>query len=261
MKKNRWLFLLLCLALLICTGCRKHEQKQNTTTQNNEQTSECVQTRSGEIPTREVPYPTVKIPTDPDDPYAQVIKDMYEQYAQYVTAEEIFKDFKYALYDIDRDGTQELLLSSWYAMWGIEEPEFDDGNDLTGKDGILFDRFYTIQNGKAIWVQPINGLWDGVAGATGGRDILTNSVIRLYGGRPDHISYAYYRYTEGKLEFLYALRYYADDESRYIVTYEGDQGTRTPITEEEFSRLRAEIEGDAQVVEIDWKPLESYGRE
>lgn len=261
MKIKPFAALLLCAVLFLCTDCGKTAYEQVTTTYQNLSIPDDVPTRSGEIPTREVPYPTVKIPTDPDDPYAQVIKDMYEQYAQHVTAEEIFKDFKYALYDIDRDGTQELLLSSWYAMWGIEEPEFDDGNDLTGKDGILFDRFYTIQNGKAIWVQPINGLWDGVAGATGGRDILTNSVIRLYGGRPDHISYAYYRYTEGRLEFLYALRYYADDESRYIVTYEGDQGTRTPITEEEFSRLRAEIEGNAQVVQIDWKPLESYGRE
>ena len=260
MKKNRWLFLLLCLALLICTGCRKHEQKQNTTTQNNEQTSECVQTRSGEIPTREVPYPTVKIPTNPDDPYAQIIKDMYEQYAEYVTAEEIFEDLKYALYDMDKDGTRELLLSSRYILWGYEGPEFEYESDEIGKKAVLFDRFYYISNGEAVEMPVLNGLWYDAAGPTGGRDLLTNGVIRLYGGSPNYTSYAYFRYANGELSLLRVLRNFSDT-GRWLFTYEGDQSTRTPITEEEFNRMRAEIEGDAQVVEIDWKPLESYGRE
>ena len=32
------------------------------------------------------------------------------------------------------------------------------------------------------------------------------------------------------------------------------------ITPEEFDRLRAEIEGDAKPVEIEWKNIEQYGR-
>ena len=32
------------------------------------------------------------------------------------------------------------------------------------------------------------------------------------------------------------------------------------ITPEEFERLRAEIEGDAKPVEIEWKNIDQYGR-
>ena len=145
-------------------------------------------------------------------------------------------------------------------MWGAEEPEFDDGNDLTGQEGIVFDRFYVIQNDKAIDItEPMSSLWNCI-GSVGGRDILVNGVIRLYGGTPDYTSYAYFRYANGELSLLRVLRNFSDT-GRWLFTYEGDQSTRTPITEEEFNRMRAEIEGDAQVVEIDWKPLESYGRE
>ena len=262
MNRNRWIAGLLCIFLLFCTGCTRGEREQVTTTQNNQPSSEYFSTRSGEIPTRAEPYPTVKIPTSPDDPYAQIVKDLYEQYAQYVTAEEVFESLKYALFDIDGNGTPELLISRRYYAWGSEGSEFDDAYEWKGKEGIILDSFYSIQNGKAMeMTEPVLGLWDYFAITMGGRDILTNGNIRCYGGTPSHTSYAYYSYAAGKLEFLYALRYYADDDSRHLVTYEGDQCTDTPITEEEFNRLRAEIEGDAQVVEIDWKPLESYGRE
>ena len=185
---------------------------------------------------------------------------MYEQYAEYVTAEEIFEDLKYALYDMDKDGTRELLLSSRYILWGYEGPEFEYESDEIGKKAVLFDRFYYISNGEAVEMPVLNGLWYGAAGPTGGRDILSNGVIRLCGGTPDYTSYAYFRYAEGELTLLRVLKNF-EDTGRWLVTFEGDQSFRTSITEEEFNRMRAEIEGDAQVVEIDWKPLESYGRE
>ena len=255
MNRNRWIAGLLCIFLLFCTGCTRGEHEQTTTTQNNQPSSELFSTRSGEIPTREVPYPTVRIPTSPDDPYAQIIKDMYEQYAQYITAEDIFEDVKYALYDLDEDKNNELLISARCFRWGSN----DEFSTLDQEEAIIFDRFFSISNGKAIEIYPVDGHWDVFGDSLGGRDILSNGVIRCYGGTPDHISYAYFCYSNGELRLLKSLRYYAD-ESRYLVTYEGDQSTRTPITEAEFNRMRAEIEGDAQVVEIDWKPLESYGR-
>ena len=262
MNRNRWIAGLLCIFLLFCTGCTKGEQKQTTTTQNSQPSSELFPTRRDDSQTRAEPYPTVKIPTSPDDPYAQIIKDLYEELAQSVSAEYNYQYTKFALYDIDGDGTQELLLSNWYAMWGYREPEFENEyeSDEIGKTGILFNRFYYISNGKAVEMPVLNGLWDGAAGPTGGRDLLTNGVIRLYGGSPNYTSYAYFRYANGELSLLRVLRCFADT-GRWLVTWDGDQSTRTKITEAEFNRLRAEIEGDAQVVEIDWKPLESYGRE
>jgi hypothetical protein len=37
-------------------------------------------------------------------------------------------------------------------------------------------------------------------------------------------------------------------------------GAVTPITQAEFDRVQNEMEGDGQVVELDWKPLAEYGR-
>ena len=256
MKIKPFTALLLCAVLFLCTGCGKTAYEQVTTTQQNLSISDDVPTQSGEIPTRAEPYSTVCIPTDGNDPYSYIISDLYKDFTQSVDAEWLLANFQYALYDIDGNGTQELLLNSLYDRWGGKE--YGQSSEQIS----LLERFYSIRNEEAVDVTQINHVhWEYFGVSTGGRDILTNGVIRLYGGTPSHTSYAYYRYADGNLEFLYALRYFADDESRYLVTYEGDQSTRTPITEEEFNRLRAEIEGDAQVVEIDWKPLESYGRE
>ena len=261
MKQKRWILLAFLFALLLCSGCTAGSNRElSTTSATSDITLEDDVTERDDSLTRAAPYPTVKIPTSPDDPYAQIVKDLYEQYAQYVTAEEVFEDFKYALCDIDGDGTQELLLSSWYVLWGYEGPEFEYESEEIGKKAVLFDRFYYISNGEAVEMPVLNGLWYDAAGPTGGRDLLTNGVIRLYGGSPNYTSYAYFRYANGELSLLRVLRNFSDT-GRWLFTYEGDQSTRTPITEEEFNRMRAEIEGDAQVVEIDWKPLESYGRE
>lgn len=253
MKQRIWMLAMTGFLILLCSACIGKSKNEESTTAT--VTAETSISRRDDSQTRAEPYPTVKIPTSPDDPYAQIIKTRYETIAQNVAAEYFYEGVKYALYDIDGDGVQELLLSKWYSKWGYAyESEYD--SDEIGKEGIIFDRFYYISNGKAVEMPVLNGLWYDAAGPTGGRDILSNGVIRLYGGTPNYTSYAYFRYSNGELEFINALMHYKS--TGYFLDSENRS---TPITEEEFNRMRAEIEGDAQVVEIDWKPLESYGRE
>ena len=138
------------------------------------------------------------------------------------------KNFFYALYDLDNDGTKELLL---------------------GADGYLFD-VYAIQNGIAVQ-QDSFGLFNFPA------VLLQNGTLRVGGSTEIGFWNNYYRFRDGKLNF-YALLELNDEEFNHHCTYA--DGKRFLITYEEYKRLTNEIEGDGQEVQLDWKPLADYGK-
>jgi hypothetical protein len=68
----------------------------------------------------------------------------------------------------------------------------------------------------------------------------------------------YYRFEGGQLKLQIDL---VNAWGDYYQAYDIDRvGLGTPITKAEYDRVKAEMEGDGQVVEIDWKPLAEYGR-
>jgi len=161
------------------------------------------------------------------DPYARVIKTHQRHGYGY---------YYYALYDIDGNGTEELLLGTH--AW----------QDLIG-----FHVVYSIQNGKAVQEEPF-GLWHWDHGFP--PLLLKNGVIRSDITLPADLRYFYYRFENGKLTFQKGL---LEDTHEYF-RIDPDDEERIPITKEEYDRLQKEYEGDGETVELDWKPLAEYGR-
>lgn len=238
-----------CFLLLLFSACGSQNGNQT-------QTAALTETQSrwwGEEET----YSSIAISENQTDPYSFIIKEKYEDLALATKDgyDYMSKLFLFGRYDIDGDGVEELLLTNYYPQWGGIEYGMDTDNVP------IFEWLYTIRNEKAKQVKlDSDWQWNYFAESMGGRDVLTNGIIRLCGGSPDYTSYAYYIYKDGKLTFLKTLKNYADG-TRWLETDDPGPSGRIAITEEEFNRMRAEIEGDAQVVQIDWKPLESYGRE
>jgi S-DNA-T family DNA segregation ATPase FtsK/SpoIIIE len=50
------------------------------------------------------------------------------------------------------------------------------------------------------------------------------------------------------------------EDMGYISSFDGAKARKVLITKEEFERLRDEANGNAKVVEINWKRIDEYGR-
>ena len=153
----------------------------------------------------------------------------------------------YALYDIDSNGTKELLVGSkMYPSLG---------------DDIALLYLYTIRDEKAVDTGFV--FWDGSSLQP---LLFQNGTIKTVDAEMDWISY--YRFEGDELKLQVCLEDHSgryewwlrteqpgDPPPPYITV---DPEERTPLTQEEFERLREDMEGDGQVVEIDWKPLKEY---
>jgi len=182
---------------------------------------------------------TIEIRTDKEDPYSYTIKELYEIYASASVDmnHDYLEDQYYALHDIDDNGTKELLI-------GSEE-----------YSGIVLQAVHAIQNGVAVWQEALPSL---VADFPEQRSILKNGTIRVKSVVADEGSFfRYYRFEDGELKLQIILL----DSAFGIEYYRREYGNNdVPITNEEFDRVQKEMEGDGQVVELDWKPLAEYGR-
>jgi len=159
---------------------------------------------------------------DKNEPYYDVIKE-YENYdIQLLRAEH------YVYYDIDGDGTEEFL---------------------TGWGGSL-ERVYSIRNGVAVLQKQYYGDADSPVPPV----LFSNGTIRASSADDYGINYAYYRFENGELRLQQILINLLDYE------YFRRESDIIPITKEDYERLRKEMEGDSQVVELDWKPLTEYGQ-
>ena len=155
----------------------------------------------------------------------------------------------YAFYDLDGDGTEELLL-------GAEQ------GPLT-LIGIL--DVYTIKDKKAVF-QDVT-VWDR---RNPPPELFENGTIKTFDNENDRFSY--YRFEAGELKFKTRLfdnvEYQAwlelggweiDDEFLYSLQFPFDPDKEDiPLTKEEFEQLQKDMEGDGQTVELDWKPLSEY---
>ena len=139
----------------------------------------------------------------------------------------------YTLYDIDGNGTKELLL----------------GSEEWGELALII--IYAIQNGVAV-EQQFSVMGEG--GSAFPSLLFENGVIRVDSGDDSGRYIIYYRFESGALICPTAL------VDRYGEYYLNDGWPGTPITKEEFDNLQKEFEGDGQTVALDWKPLADYGR-
>jgi len=142
--------------------------------------------------------------------------------------------YHYVLYDLDGNGTNELLLG--FKEWGLVE-------------------VYSIQNGVAVR-QEESSLLD--PAEVSPPLLFKNGVIRVNWNTDGAPRIAYYRFEDGELKRSTTL---IDNFGQYYrYNMYADQFPGASITKAEFNRLQKEFEGDGQVVELDWKPLAEYER-
>ena len=146
---------------------------------------------------------------------------------------------RYTLYDLDGDGTKELLLGEYLYL----------------ADEVTLLSVYSIQDGVAVYQKGF--FRDLAAEMEFSEPPGTISVPVLYkNGTIRMGDYGYYRLENGVIKNTIVLEEDGICYSHII----NNPYPPTPITKEEFDRIRKEFEGDGQVVELDWKTLAEYGR-
>jgi len=170
--------------------------------------------------------------------YAGIVQDYLEEYNELLNEENRFMDpHYYFLYDIDGNGTKELLM----------------GENIRDKETTI-SNIYTVQNGEAVLQEETKFWMDFNPSIL----LFKNGTIRYCGTDEEGEGFGYYRFKKGELKRLIGL---LDEYGNYF-TSSGSLETykKTPITKQEFDRVQKEMEGDGQTVELDWKPLAEYGR-
>jgi len=183
---------------------------------------------------------TVTIKIEKNDPLSYVIEEYLEVYNECLYDQNRnMSPHYYALYDLDGNGTQELLIA-----------------ELFGDDIRLYD-VYVIRNGAAVRQEEFQTLGGG--GITLPSVVFKNGTIRIDGHYDVLPTIVYYRFKNGELRHQETLM---DDflGQQYLRHNRNNAFPGTPITKAEFDRVQKEMEGDGQVVELDWKPLTEYGR-
>jgi len=227
---------LLCTLLAGLCACGRTIPAERTTIATiTLETTQTANTEEIATETTEASVSTVTIRTKKDDLHSYVIEEYLEAYYKILNDDNRHMlPYYYYLYDIDGNGTKELLLG---VEWGGH---------------IFLDAVYTIQNGVA--VQQEAYFMDTTIGPP--PLLYKNGTIRVNRVDDTIIFYYYYfRFENGELKLQIML---IDDMGRYFSNK--DPMKRTPITKSEFDRVKKEMEGDGQVVELDWKPLAEYGR-
>ena len=196
---------------------------------------------------------TVKIHTSKKDPYSYVVKEYYEHLIKE-------KDFytiecsRYSLYDIDGDGSDELIFGIIDVLGGTDV--YDVGRVTIEEApfvyGLQIAEVYSIRDGKALRQDGIN-MHGGASYLT---QILTNGIMKVCDCTPALPNISYYRFVDGIGEYMATFRTCTDG----TFTYTDRDVTDQVISKNEFDRQIAEIEGDAKPVELEWKHLQDYGK-
>ena len=144
----------------------------------------------------------------------------------------------YFLYDIDGDGTQELLLGE------------------VGLNGMTLITVYVIHDGAAVLQEEYWG--DSQRGSPA--LLYKNGTLKEFDDYDDKM-FTYYRFEDGKLKFKTRLfdHYSEELNSGDYSRKDGIHDKGRVITKEEFERTKKEFEGDGQTVGLDWKLLAEYG--
>lgn len=252
--------IMLCFMFLLLCSCDKNGDIENTSTTLISGTTKGVfQNTKSESTVSEmtetVEVSTVRIETSPEDLYSYFIKKRYEDVynAQKIEGAEYFENFDkhannvfYSLYDIDGNGIDELLL-------GDRKRITNDIEAYNPPQKILISSVYTVENEKvvkqdsSVWWND-DYIWD--------RVLLSNGLIRTTLGDKETPSYSYLGFKNGKLKLECAVYYMSDHYFRiYDSIVEEEE-----ITKEEYERLCRKAEYGTEVVEINWKRIDEYGK-
>jgi len=226
------------IALVLIVGlcaCGRTTPSEETTTAKEKTT--WIIAESGKINTTE--EKTAWIAADMDTAFSSVIEDVLSRPNGYDTLDD------FVLYDANGEGAKALLVG------------------VKNYNGYI-DEIFTFQNGAAEQVLS-------VAYDTGDTYILPLKTGVIKTGSFGVSTNSYYRFdAEGQLKLIVKLDSYGDKRGLFRVNPTGEDkdydfyfipdGTEVRITQEEYERLHEQLEGDGQVVELDWKPLAEYGR-
>ena len=244
---KRLFAILLCMIFVLLTAC-------GTPTEDERAETVTVHTKMKARQDTSNIVETVRIKTDPSDPYSYYIKDKYEKIyaAQIKKGSEYFLDFdKYAgdpyyfIYDINGDGTDEMIMGDWIRTT-------IDVDDADPPKKVLISNVYTVKDGEVVKLS--GGFWwedDYIWN----RVLLTNGVIQTTDGHEDYPNYSFMAIENGELKLKCRIQYTSGGYFRIYDTQE-----KEVITKEEFESLRDESIGDATPVEIEWKRIDEYGQ-
>ena len=200
-------------------------------------------------PLSEKELKSISIPTSPNDPYSYVISDLLEWYKQ-AGSRFNSENERYSLYDINDDGTDELILARIGVLGGSTVYDYE-GINAERTYGILIYSVYTISDGKAIKADLL-----AISGDAYQTILFDNGLIKVVCCTPRN-PWIYYNKMVG--DNFEAIDY------PIFKNYNGEcfsfkDCVENPITEEEFNRRIAEIEDGAHPVELEWKRLQDYGK-
>ena len=277
MKKLLALFLGLSIILLTACGNSADESKAETTTTEAAVATESHTTElySGvttiyerplrmrgdydSVPTVTQPAPLsadertiVKIHTSKNDPYSYVVKDHYE-YLLNSAGIDAANEARYFLYDIDGNGSEELIFGQVRVLGGMDVYDVRLSTDeVPPVMGILIVDIYSIVDGKASrQKQMVLG-----GGAAYETQILSNGIVKISYNTPALPSYSYYSFADSVGSYIGSLKANRDGTFTYVDSNVANQA----ISKDEFDRRIAEIEGGAKPVELEWKRLQNYGK-
>ena len=277
MKRLLALFLGLSIMLLTACGNSADESKTETTTTEAAVATESHTTElySGvttiyerplrmrgdydSVPTVTQPAPLsadertiVKIHTSKNDPYSYVVKDHYE-YLLNSAGIDAANEARYFLYDIDGNGSEELIFGQVRVLGGMDVYDVRLSTDeVPPVMGILIVDIYSIVDGKASrQKQMVLG-----GGAAYETQILSNGIVKISYNTPALPSYSYYSFADSVGSYIGSLKANRDGTFTYVDSNVANQA----ISKDEYDRRIAEIEGGAKPVELEWKRLQNYGK-
>ena len=267
---KRLFAILLCVIFALLTACGTPSGDERGTTTHEESVT-CAETKTADVtepntlrlngdydsvPTVIQPKPlsekelkSISIPTSPNDPYSYVISDLLEWYKQ-AGSRFNSENERYSLYDINDDGTDELILARIGVLGGSTVYDYE-GINAERTYGILIYSVYTISDGKAIKADLL-----AISGDAYQTILFDNGLIKVVCCTPRN-PWIYYNKMVG--DNFEAIDY------PIFKNYNGEcfsfkDCVENPITEEEFNRRIAEIEDGAHPVELEWKRLQDYGK-
>ena len=267
---KRLFAILLCMIFVLLTACGTPSGDERGTTTHGESVT-CAETKTADVtepntvrlngdydsvPTVIQPKPlsekelkSISIPTSPNDPYSYDISDLLEWYKQ-AGSRFNSENERYSLYDINDDGTDELILARIGVLGGSTVYDYE-GINAERTYGILIYSVYTISDGKAIKADLL-----AISGDAYQTILFDNGLIKVVCCTPRN-PWIYYNKMVG--DNFEAIDY------PIFKNYNGEcfsfkDCVENPITEEEFNRRIAEIEDGAHPVELEWKHLQDYGK-
>ena len=260
MKKT--VFSLLLITIILFCSCTT--KVKDNTTKDNPTTKKTDNTTTSEVSTTSSkPFYTKEIKEDPADPYSSLIKEMCDnimecwnstipEYKEKGLENYIkrFDDLFYFLYDLDKDGTNELLL-------GTIQKVGTDFEDINAPEKICISSLYTVKNGKAVKVD--NGVWMNYI-IIMERILYSNGVIVTKWGKEIKPCYSAAAFENGEMNMKCYILY--DDtgiDGDFLKVTNFDTMKTVKIKNDEYYSIYNQYCGNAKVVDIDWKRIDEYG--